>query len=157
MSETTTLTDHEATKRIHDILKRELERHGEKSPFIQHLKEERPKVFEGLISECKTHGPSIKGKIREFVADTSKTLPTDRMQGVRKALEVVEERPELITEAKSKMGWWVAGIASAVGLGAYIINQYGKVDPAQSPQTPQTEDSWAERTQSSNQTDERAL
>ena len=157
MSETTTLTDHEAVKKIHDLLKQELEIHGEESQLIRHLKSEHPKTYEGLISECKTHGLSIKGKIRDFVADTSKTLPTDRMQGVRKALEVVEERPELIVKPKSKMGWWVAGIASAVGLGAYIINQYSKADPTQSTTPPKTEGSWTERTQSSNQTDERAL
>lgn len=144
MSEAKPQTDHEAAKRIHDLLKREIKYTGEKSKLIQHLKEEHPDVYDGLISECKTHGPGIKGKIREFVADSSKVLPKERMDGVRKALQVVEEHPELLTQAKSKMGWWIAGVTSAAGIGAYIISQYGKSEP---PKPMSQQNSWVELAQ----------
>lgn len=158
MSKAHKLTDHEAAKRIHEILKRELHHHKDKSKLIQHLKAEHPDVYAGLISECETHGAHIKGKIEDFARDITKTLPKERMDGVRKALKVVEERPDLLTQATSKVGWWVAGIASAVGVGVYLANQYGQRNATQpSSQMPQAKDSWAERTQPSDQIDERAL
>jgi hypothetical protein len=31
-----------------------------------------------------------------------------------------------LPKGKSNTGWWVAGIVAAVGVGAYLINEYGK-------------------------------
>lgn len=31
-----------------------------------------------------------------------------------------------LPKGKSNAGWWVAGIVAAVGVGAYLINEYGK-------------------------------
>lgn len=148
------LTDHEAVKRIYEILKRELYHHKDKSKLVQHLKAEHPEVYKGLISECDTHGAHIKGKIEEFAKDSAKTLPKERMDGVRKALEVVEEHPELLTQAKSKMGWWIAGIATATGLGVYLANQYGKESLSQNAAS---ENSWTQRTQASGEMDGHGL
>jgi len=33
-----------------------------------------------------------------------------------------------LPKGKSNAGWWVAGIVAAVGVGAYLINEYGKPD-----------------------------
>jgi len=126
MSEISKLSDHEAARRLQDVLANELKQRGDKSALLLHLKQNHTEVYSGLISECSTHGSSIKGKISDFASDASKTLPADRMNGVRKALLIAEEKPHLIATGKSNAGWWVAGIVAAVGVGAYLINEYGK-------------------------------
>jgi len=152
MSDAEKLTPHEAAKRLHDVLSEQLRLHGDRSPLLKHLKKEYRDVYEGLISECKTHGSSIKGKITEFANDAAKVLPEDRMNGVRKALQIIEEKPHLI--AKSNTGWWVAGIVAAVGVGAYLINEYGK--PKKKEIEPKSGD-WKNRAQQPTTSEARSL
>ena len=47
-----------------------------------------------------------------------------------------------LPKGKSNTGWWVAGIVAAVGVGAYLINEYGK---PKKKEIIQKSDDWKDR------------
>lgn len=57
-------------------------------------------------------------------------------------------------KGKSNSGWWLAGIVAAVGVGAYLINEYGK--PKKKEIEVKSGD-WKDRAQQSSTSEERSL
>lgn len=59
-----------------------------------------------------------------------------------------------LPKGKSNAGWWVAGIVAAAGMGAYLINEYGK--PKKKEIAPKSGD-WKERAQQPTNSEARSL
>jgi hypothetical protein len=154
MSNFSHLSDHAAVSKAHDILKEAITSQGKNSPLLNHLRQNHPDVYNILLSDCKTHGPGLKAAVRNFADDATKTPSSEIISSARKSLDIIAELPKEILVNKSKTGWWVAGIVAAVGIGAYLINEYGK--PEKKEITPKSGD-WKDRTEQSVTSEGRTL
>jgi hypothetical protein len=147
MNNHSNLSDHEAISKAHDILQKAIMEGGKKSKLLDYLRENHNSDYKALISDCKTHGPGLRKAIRDFVGDSAQTIPHETVSSGRTILDVIEKLPKDILVEKSNIGWWVSGIATAAGISAYLINEYGKT-PSKAPALPPGD--WQERTQQPN-------